>query len=40
MKVTCIGTGSSGNCFYVESELGTGVYFGAGSTRESEVRPL
>ena len=30
MKVTCIGAGSSGNCFYVESELGTGVYFDAG----------
>ena len=34
MKVTCIGTGSSGNCFYVESELGTGVYFDAGCPPE------
>jgi ribonuclease BN (tRNA processing enzyme) len=30
MKVTCVGTGSSGNCFYVESERGAGVYFDAG----------
>lgn len=31
MKVTCIATGSSGNCFYCESEKGTGVFLDAGA---------
>ena len=31
MKIKCIATGSSGNCFYCESENGTGVYLDAGA---------
>lgn len=30
MRITCIGTGSSGNCFHVEGKNGTGVFFDAG----------
>jgi len=30
MKITCIGTGSSGNAFYVEGRKGTGIYLDAG----------
>lgn len=30
MKVTCIGSGSSGNAFYVQGRKGTGIYLDAG----------
>lgn len=30
MKIACIGTGSSGNMFYVEGKNGTGIYLDAG----------
>ena len=30
MKITCIGSGSSGNAFYVEGRKGTGIYLDAG----------
>lgn len=35
MKIKCIATGSSGNCFYCESESGTGVFLDAGAPPES-----
>lgn len=30
MKIACVGTGSSGNMFYVEGQNGTGIYLDAG----------
>lgn len=30
MKITCIDSGSQGNCFYAESDKGTGVFLDAG----------
>lgn len=30
MKITCIDSGSQGNCFYIESDEGTGVFLDAG----------